>query len=354
MAWNEVANHDYNTLCIQLKINPTASSHLIIQPKDLEYKIKPSDANQCKFRAPFPYFTDALVGLAASKLVCLSQTNSIQSHNDAFCALMWEKLEPLHSIFQRSFERIKPLVKIKHPLSAHEKQFEHNIKTILKEACAENKIDLQLLTEINNALFHLENKLDEPLLFNRSLHLSHNSMNLLHTLYSLLYNIRTLVAMDYNAHIKEMSLEGIKMDPVGDYLQQTHYNVNDAILYYHWQSLIHHNPHPDSKFAESMEQAFRNLTHNGYYLVKTLPPEIFELKPFSQIEESVNRFQVDWLLGTAGGLLYRLREEIYGLKEGYDKLFWTDLNEKSLEPHAVLESQCSIGPEQMKLISEAA
>lgn len=353
MVGNEKTNN-FNALSINFKLYPSGVPHLLLNPKEIEVKITPSQYEANKSRTPFPYFTDALVGLAANKLLSLSQSNSISTPNDALCALLWEKLEPLHSIYQRSHERLKPLLKEQSLINKFEKQFEHNFKTIIQEATKENKINIQHLTEINNAIFFLENKLDKPLLFNRDIQFSHSAMNMLHTLYSFLYNLRSLIAMDHNSHIREVSFEGLKLDPITDYLPYANYCVNDALLYFHWQSLSSHKPHPDSNFTESMEQAFRNFTHNGYYLVKSLPKEFFELKKSEQVEDALNRFQMDWVLGSAGGLLFRVREELYAIKEGYEKIFWTDLHEKSIEPHAILESQCCIGPDQLKVLSEAA
>ena len=46
--------------------------------------------------------------------------------------------------------------------------------------------------------------------------------------------------------------------------------------------------------------------------------------------------QMDWLLGSASGLLFKIREELYGLKEGYDRIFW---------PHAkTLQDRSSLKP----------
>ncbi|MEI7973227.1 MAG: hypothetical protein WCH11_02545 [Bdellovibrio sp.] len=46
--------------------------------------------------------------------------------------------------------------------------------------------------------------------------------------------------------------------------------------------------------------------------------------------------QMDWLFGTEAGLLYRIREELYGLRDGYHQIFYRELEEsQSQEAHAL-------------------
>jgi hypothetical protein len=161
--------------------------------------------------------------------------------------------------------------------------------------------------------------------------------------------------MEHNAHVKEMCYDGLKLDPVGDYLPNIEENVNGSLLFYHWNALSQHQPHQSKNFHDSMEQAFRNFTYYGYSLTKELPPEFFKQKRIDLIEQGLYMFQIDWLLGSPAGLLFRLKEELYGLKESYEKIFWPDLHKKTnTQMHAILEAQCTIGPDQLKTLSEAA
>ena len=51
---------------------------------------------------------------------------------------------------------------------------------------------------------------------------------------------------------------------------------------------------------------------------------------------------MDWLLGTDAGLLFRIREELYGLKEGYEKIFWPDLTDKPTQNQSHLSVSCEL------------
>jgi hypothetical protein len=353
MSWHE-NSEKLNALHISFKLLPSEYQQVLFQPQQLEVNISPTNQNsKAQLQLPFPYYTDALVGLAANKVVGLGNDTSFQSANNALCALLWEKLEPMHSVYQRSYERLKPLLETKYsPLS---KSFESDIKDILKDSCEDGKIDFQSLTELVNAISFLEKKIDVPLMFNRSLALPHGILDILHTLYSLLYNMRALIAMEYNAHIEEMCYDGLKLDPISDYISSIENNVNESLLYYHWNALNQHQPHSSTHFIDSMEQAFRNFTYHGHQLTKALPKEFFKQKQIDVIEQGLFMFQVDWLLGSPSGLLFRLKEELYGLKETYEKIFWTDLLKKSKEQvHTTLAAECMIGPDQLKKLSEAA
>lgn len=353
MSWQE-NSEKFNALHISFKLFPSEYQQILFQPRQIEIGILPAKQGaQAHLQLPFPYYTDALVGLAANKVLGIGNESTLQSANNALCALLWEKLEPMHSVYQRSHERLKPLLDSKYSPVA--KAFESDIKDILKDSCNEKQIDFQSLIELINAISFLEKKIEAPLIFNRNLLLPHGTMDILHTLYSLLYNVRALVAMEFNAHIQEMCYDGLKLDPISDYLPNIENNVNESLLYYHWNALNQHQPHSSKHFIDSMEQAFRNFTYYGHQLMKALPRDFFKQKQIEVIEQGLYMFQVDWLLGSPSGILFRLKEELYGLKEGYEKIFWTDLLKKSSEQvHATLAAECMIGPDQLKKLSEAA
>jgi hypothetical protein len=353
MSWQETSEN-FNALHISFKIHSSENQQMLFHPEKIEVGISPAkQIDHTNNQVPFPYYTDAIVGLAAYKVLGLSNNSTFQSANTALCALLWEKLEPMLSVYQRSNERLKSLLDAKY--SAFGKTFEANIKEILQDCCNDKTLSFKNLDDLIDTISFLEKKIDVPLLFNRGLLLPHSTMDILHTLYSLLYNLRALVAMEHNAHVQEMCYDGLKLDPVTDYLPNTEENVNSSMLYYHWSSLSQHQPHGSKHFHESMEQAFRNFTYYGYHLTKALPLDFFKQKQIDLIEQGLYLFQVDWLLGSPAGLLFRLKEELYGLKESYEKIFWSDLSKKpSTQPHAILKTQCTIGPEQLRKLSEAA
>ncbi len=335
----------YNALSINLKILPSKSHHILFHPSELQYHISPTPLeNNNNTRAPFPYYTDVLLALAASNLFYKNPTHS----------LLWEKIDPFHIIYKRSGDRLNSLIKNNFKISSYAHQFEYNLKQVLLECCTSDKIHFNGMSELINTINDLEKEFGKPLLFNREINFSETTMRILHTLYSLLYNMRTLVAMDYNDHIKDITHESLKVDAINDYLPNASFNINDALLYFHWNSLTNYKPHPERQFTESMEQAFRTFIHNGYYLVQSLPQDFFETKDQQFIEDKLNQFQMDWLLGTPAGLLYRLREELFAIKDGYESIFWPDLSESAYENFATLESNCVIDPTQLHTNQDAA
>jgi len=64
--------------------------------------------------------------------------------------------------------------------------------------------------------------------------------------------------------------------------------------------------------------------------------------------------QMDWLLGTDAGLLFRLREELYGLSEGYDKVFYPELSGSAPKRGSTLSVNVEVTTETLYPTSEAA
>ena len=156
MSWQE-RTENFNALHINFKIFPSESQNLLFRPQQITVAISPANqVTQSKSQLPFPYYTDALVGLAAFKILGINQDSIQLSANNALCALLWENLEPMHSVYQRSNTRLKPLLSSKY--SPYGSSFEANIKEIFKECCSEKTIDFRNLTDIISAISFLEKK----------------------------------------------------------------------------------------------------------------------------------------------------------------------------------------------------
>ena len=93
---------------------------------------------------------------------------------------------------------------------------------------------------------------------------------------------------------------------------------------------------------ETLEKSFKAYSHNGYCLIESLPKSFLKSLPTAELEESLYIAQMDWLLGTDAGLLFRIREELFGLKEGYDKVFWPDLADKPVQKQTHLSVSCEL------------
>ena len=44
----------------------------------------------------------------------------------------------------------------------------------------------------------------------------------------------------------------------------------------------------------------------------------------TELEEALYLVQMDWLLDSESGLLFKIREEVFALEQGYEKIFWRD------------------------------
>lgn len=319
---------------IEVNAGPTLQPKKIVSWKDYQFK-------KTQPESPFHYKADALVGLALIHLnQHLKNPFSSPNMNFSFAHDSWLSFEPHYELFSRSQPRIQALKNnIKQSQSNFSESFERSFGEILDTALQPWGIDLQALHDALDAIDFFETKSGRPLLYNFSLGLTRATVEKLHYLHSLLFNLRALLAMDFNAYIQDSSHEALKMDSISDYLSRAEYVANDALLYWSFKKLKDSMPEATQK---KMEDSFRNYSHNGFCLVESLPKSFLNSLSSEQLEESLYLVQMDWLLGTEAGLLFRCREELYGLSEGYEKIFWTDLIEKTPQVPHTLSVNCMI------------
>lgn len=302
---------------------------------------------------PFHYFSDALVGLS---LVHLNQNLknpfSGPKMNFSFCHEAWLALEPHHELFERSQPRINAL---RYHLKSSEapliEYFERNFTETLDSALHPWGVDLVHLCHLVEAIDYMETKMSQPLLYNFHLKFSRPVLEKLHHLHSMLFSLRSLVAIDYNAHSQDPAHEACKVDSITDYLSKAEYVVNDALLYYTFKKQKDRMK-PDA--CEAMEKAFKTYSHNGYCLIEALPKSFLTSMKKEELEETLYIAQMDWLLGTDAGLLFRIREELYGLIEGYEKIFWPDAVGRPLQTQSNLSISCKLDLETLYPTPNAA
>jgi len=63
---------------------------------------------------------------------------------------------------------------------------------------------------------------------------------------------------------------------------------------------------------------------------------------------------MDWLLGAPGGLMFKIREELFGAKEGMEKVFWPDQEFSKSKEAKVLSYQCHLNEKKVFTNSEVA
>ncbi|MFN8944610.1 MAG: hypothetical protein ACK5WZ_08300 [Pseudobdellovibrionaceae bacterium] len=302
------------------------------------------------FLPPFKYHADAILGLSGLMLNSHWKTPLKQNPFDfQFCHEAWECLEPHHQVFSRTQERVRILHESLEKNSPVNKlaleNFEKHLTEILDNSCAQDEIDLNSFQDLIDAIFHLETKMQKPLAFNYSLSFHKETMAKLHQLHAFLFHLRALVAVDYNSQISDATFEALKVDAISDYLHLPDYVTQDAIFYHQFKKIAEPyigttNPAVKDVIMPTLN-GFKSLSHNAYCLIENLPKNFLSRMPYQKWNETLHLIQMDWALGTPAGLLFKIREELYGVLGGYEKLFWQDEQIHSFKP-SHLEIQCVV------------
>lgn len=293
-------------------------------------KLRNADGNE-----PFKYMADALLGLSLLRLNPNLQCPAVHKERDShFCEAAWTHLDPHWELWKRSHSRVKslhgevPKVPAK-TLSDFEKYFNETLET----ACTPSGVDLKELCSLIETIDYLESKKSAPLLYNFGLSFSPAFVQKLHSLYSLLFHLRSVVAVDYNAHVDDPAHEAVKVDSITDYLAKADYIVNDALMYWHFMKASKSftegrgsDVKVEKMLVEPVRRAFEHYSHNGCHLINCLPKTFLDRLGPADLEEALYLVQMDWLLGSEAGLLFRVREELFGLRNGYEKIFWHDID----------------------------
>ncbi len=311
------------------------------------------EGHYAKFKpsAPFKYMADALAGLSLVKLNHYIKSPVATPHLDySFAVDAWKALDPHIELYERSHPRIRALqahLAVVNPELCAE--FENHFNEHFEMAMKPWGVDLTALWPLLDTFAWFENKVGSPLLYNFGLNFSKPFMEKLHTLYSFLYHLRGLVAVDHNAHVEDPSHEGVKVDAITDYLPRAEYVVNDALLYWNFKKYAqpYSSPKtPDSRveklLVNPLEKAFHKYSHNACHLVDNLPPNFINSLNPVELEEAFYLVQMDWLLGSPAGLLFKIREEVYALQSGYEKIFWKDVEPKFHNKPFALHLCCEI------------
>ncbi len=297
-----------------------------------------------KVDQPFYFKTDVLTGLS---LILLNQ-NSRNPFSEPLIdypdvSQCWLSLEPHYEIFLRSQHQINKIrdyfPTTAKPLRPPSSQFESSLTEILSQSMSACGVNLQPLGDLIVAADDLEHRITQPLLYNFSLQFSKKTVQILQYLHSLLFHLRALMAAEFNTQIQDPTFESLKMDSITDYLPKCEYVTNDALIYHKFCHLVSQMP---KTVAENLAQAFLTYNHDSTCLVNGLPPSFLRSIPPDELEDTLYFSQIEWLLGTEAGLLFRIREEIYGLTNGYHKIFWTDLEGRTHQPCREISINCEL------------
>jgi hypothetical protein len=280
--------------------------------------------------SPLKYRADLL--LAFSYLFLDSQNEKHLQHKHYL--ELWRQVEPHLAFFNESQKRIRSISKnVPMTKASTVAAFEKRFMDGLHRALTPENFDLRELVSVLDTIHGLERDMQTPLLYNFSCHFSPDFVKHLQALECFLFHLRNLVAIDFNNHINDPSHEALRVDSVTDYLPKGDYVGSDAVLY--WQIKKLTQPFVAGKrsdvrleklLIQPIENAFKKYAHNACHLIDHLPQSFLSAINSVDLEDTLYLVQMDWLLGSGTGLLFKIREELYGLQSGYEKVFWPELD----------------------------
>ncbi len=301
---------------------------------DLNSQHSPKHLHNLVPNTPFKYFTDAILALCYHKM---TDYKSLSPEQGNFSEKAYRSFDSYTELFHKSGPRVKSLRSkdLRHQI--HFENFEKKMTEAWSQAFNKNTVSFSNLTVALDCISEFEHYMSAPLIYNFAVNFSEKFTEKLICFYSLLFHLRSIIAVDHNAHVEDSSHESVKCDAISDYLPKADYTVNDALLYWQFKKLSvpfvgHKNKDVllEKLFIDPLHKHFKQYTHNACNLIDNLSPSFLNSLNQTELEETLHHVQMDWLLGSEGGLLFKIREELYGVLEGYDKIFWPEcLNMKS-------------------------
>jgi hypothetical protein len=277
---------------------------------------------------PFTYFTDAIIGLCYHKM---NDYKFLSPEDKKFAIQAYRSFDPYSELFSKSAPRVNSLRKNLKSETLKFENFEKQMSEIWIQTFSQKTVQFSDLTKALDCLTEFENSIDGPFLYNFSIQFSEKMTEKLTCFYSFLFHLRALIAVDHNAHVNDSSFESVKCDSISDYLPKSDYTVNDALLYWQFKKLstpfVGHKDKDtriEKLFVEPMIKHFNQYNHNASCLIDQLPKSFLNTLTQNELEEALHHVQMDWLLGSDGGLVFKVREELFGLVEGYEKIFWPE------------------------------
>jgi len=345
-----------NLLKMGLEISTESGS--VLRPTSLTVSI----ANSTMFgqvpHKPFKYYTDALIGVCFHKMSSFAQLDPSQKK---FADAAYATLNPYVELFKKSAVRVQSVTKNKTVDAGKVKNFETQMLSLWKDLFTFDHIDFSKFPKVLNLISDFENQTGVPFLYNFGVDFSPEFKEKLVCFYSLLFNLRSVIAIDHNAYIEDTSIESVKTDCITDYLPKSDYTINDALLFLQFKRLsMPFTDHKDKDvrieklLVQPLEKAFYQYNHNACCLIDQLPQSFLSSLSMTELEETLHHVQMDWLLGSSSGLLFKIREELFGIIEGYDKVFWPETQNISIKSSSKLVLSFQITTQDLTHGSAAA
>jgi hypothetical protein len=314
-----------NSVQMAIEIKTTAGS--VLKPQELYFwelntQNTPKHLKSLTPQAPFKFYTDAILATCFHKM---TDYKYVTAENKDFVKKAYTNFDHYTELFNKSAPRVKALGSSNLQNKKHCETFEKKMTEVWSNAFTENKVSFTELTEALNHISEFEARTSSPLIYNFSVNFSTEFTEKLICFYSLLFHLRSVIAVDHNAHVEDTSHETVKCDSISDYLPKSDYTINDALLYWHFKNLTANvNGDIEKKLVTPMHHHFLQYSHNACNLIDQLPVNFLGSLADVDLEEALHHIQMDWLLGSATGLLFKIREELFGVIEGYDKIFWPE------------------------------
>ena len=347
-----------HTLKMSFEIKTTEGS--VLKPVSLHSIKQSSSKNISSSQKHFKFMTDSLVGLQFLKLIGFKKT---ALPDQKFILKAIETFCPYSALYKNSAHRLaseKLLGTNLNPkkTTPHAAHFEDQWFSFWNSLNFDVNFDLNKLSQAVDMISVLETETGSALIYNTQLQLSEKAIDHLNSFYSFLFHLRSLVAIDHNSQVDDTAFESVKCDSISDYLPKADFTTNDALVYWQFKKLS--TPFIDHKnkdirieklFVNPMQRAFEQYNHNACVLVDSLPQDYLSKYSNNELENKLHQVQMDWLLGTPAGLLFRVREELYALTHGYDKVFWPEASEQSQKHATSLKIDFELTESDLRLAS---
>ena len=322
---------------IRLGYHITLDKGSTFKPLTFNFWKQTSDFEKNPPSQPSSFLSDLLLGVSFLRLnsYCASPL-AVPFVDSSFAQTVWNEFEPHRELFKKSQKRVEALYKEMKPVSpALVQKFEKNFCETLVRIQQPWGFDLRDFSELVSEIEKFEAEIGCPLIYNFNVKFSAQFEEKLLALDSFLFHLRSVVALDHNAHVSEPAFEAVKVDSVQDYIPRADYVVSDALMYWQlkklaqpWTAGTRSDVKVEKLLIEPIFKAFKKHVHNACFLVDQLPANFLTQFGPENMEEALYLVQMDWLMGSGLGLLFKIREEIYGIEHGYEKVFWHEWQDR--------------------------
>ncbi len=335
---------------IRLGYHITLDKGSTFRPLAFHFWKQPSDFEKNPPSKPSAFNSDLLLGASFLRLNSYCASPLAIPHVDAaFAQTVWTECEPHRELFKKSQKRVESLHRQAKAVSpASIEKFEKRFCETLSKIQQPWGYDLRDFSELVSEIERFETEMGCPLIYNFGVKFSNHFEEKLLALDSFLFHLRSVVALDHNAHVSEPAFEAVKLDSVQDYIPRADYVVSDALMYWQFKKLSapwagsKSDVKVDKLLVEPLFKAFKKHTHNACVLIDQLPHSFLSQMGPEDLEEALYLVQMDWLMGSGLGLLFKVREEIYGIEHGYEKIFWHEWQDRHWSQPTALKIACEL------------